>query len=330
MKRCSGFILIFIMLISCNGEKKAGENLTDLERLNQAILNDPNNSSVYFDRALYYFENEGDESSAIKDVLRALTVDPDNPEYLLFLGKLQIIENKLAEAKASFIKVIEIDPGNIDARIELAKYYASLTNYQRGLDYINEALEIDDQYAESYFVKGLVYRKAGNDSLSISSLQTAVELDPDHLNGFIFLGMIHGEKGDPLTKSFYNSALEIDPENQQALYNLAYFEQENREYESALANYDRLLEIDSTNVFAWYNKGYVKLLYLNEYEEAISYFSKALKYEPRYYQAYYNRGLAHEQIQNYKDARLDYQAALTLESNYDLAIEGLNRLDQIN
>ena len=328
MKYIFKFILIAILIASCNGDEDKNAK-TEIETLNQSILDDPNNSETYFNRAKYFLEIENDAVSSMNDVLRALSVDPSNPEILLFQGKLQIQSNELAAAKESFLKVLENDANNIEARLELAKYYSSLTNYQRGIDYVNEALEIDEQVAESYFVKGLIYRKAGNDSLAISSLQTAVELDPNHLNGFIFLGMIHGEKNDPITKSYYNSALEIEPQNAQALYNLAYFEQESGEYDKAHAHYDELLTIDSTNVFAWYNKGYIDLLYANEFERAVTHFSEALKFEPRYFQAYYNRGLAYEQLKEYEEARLDFQAALTLESNYDLAIEGLNRLDLI-
>lgn len=329
MKSFISFIFLTLILLACNGDDSSNEVKSDIKKLNQAILDDPNNPQVYFDRAVYYLEEEDDLTASKNDLLRSLTIDPNNVDVLLYQGKLQIQSNELAEAKTSFLKVLENAPYNIEARLELAKYYSSLTNYQRGLDYVNEALQIDKQIAESYFVKGIIYRKAGNDSLAISSLQTAVELDPNHLNGFIYLGIIHGDYGSELAKSFYRSALEIDPKNQQALYNLAYFEQENDEYEFALSHYDELLAIDSTNFFAWYNKGYIKLLYLNEYKEAIEHFSKALKHEPRYYQAYYNRGLAHEQLEEYEDARLDYQAALTLETNYDLAIDGMNRLDNI-
>ena len=186
---------------------------------------------------------------------------------------------------------------------------------------------IDQTNARSYFIKGLVYRKAGNDSLAISSIQTAVERDSKLTNGFIYLGMIHGEQNDPLAIEYYTSALELEPKNQQVLYALAYFFQENGNYRDALNYYDRLSEVDGSNAFASFNKGFVHMVHLEKLDSAIFFFTETLKKDPKYYAAYYNRGYAYEQLEKYNDARLDYQAALTIEHNYPLAIEGMNRLD---
>ena len=44
--------------------------------------------------------------------------------------------------------------------------------------------------------------------------------------------------------------------------------------------------------------------------------------------AYYNRGLSFEMKGDKTNAILDYQTCLKLSNNYELAIEGMNRLDK--
>nr|AWJ66085.1 hypothetical protein [uncultured bacterium] len=327
-----GTIAIFsLLLFACcneNVDVKDAE-LSQLEFLNRSILESPNSDEVYLERAKYFFEKEKKTEEALRDIKRCFAIDSSNAEVFILEGKIYSALGQSAKAKFSWLEAIKKSPENIEARLELAQFYASLTNYQKAIDLTNEALQIDRNNAKSYLIKGLVYRKAGNDSLAVSSIQTAVEVDSKLMNGYIYLGMIYGEKNDPLAIEYYKSALDLDPNNQQVLYALAYFYQENGNYKEALDYYDRLTTVDGSNAFASFNKGFIHLVYLEQLDSAIFFFTETLKKDPKYYAAYYNRGFAYEQLNKFKDARLDYQAALTIEHNYPLAIEGMNRLDDI-
>lgn len=323
-------IFSLLVITSCteNDEVKDIE-LSQLELLNKKILESPNSDEVYLDRAKYFFGEEKKTSEALKDIKRCFAIDSSNANVFILEGQIYSSLGQSAKAKFSWLEAIEQDPENIEARLELSQFYASLTNYQKAIDLTNEALMIDQTNARSYFIKGLVYRKAGNDSLAISSIQTAIERDNELINGYIYLGMIHGEQKDPLAIEYYKSALDLEPGNQQVLYALAYFYQENGNYRDALNYYDRLSSVDGSNAFASFNKGFVHLVHLEQLDSAIFFFTETLMKDPQYYAAYYNRGYAYEQLNKYEDAKLDYEAALTIEHNYPLAIEGMNRLDNI-
>ena len=323
-------IAITLFLFACQpGSEETKVEKSQLDLLNDAIVESPNDPARYIDRANYLYKEERDFQAALDDVKRSLVLDSSDAESFLLEGKLHNALNQSAKAKFAFLESIEKDPGQLEARLELAQYYGGLTNYDKAFEYVNDALRINQNYARAYFIKGLIYRKGGIDSLAISSLQTAVELDGETLEPYIFLGMIHGEKNDPIAVDYYRSALEIDPDNEQTIYALAYFYQENENYHGALDLYNKLNELNSENAFAYYNKGYIYLKYLGHPDSAITEFTQALKTNSGYYEAYYNRGFASEQLEDYESARLDYQAALTLKHNYPLAIEGMNRLDLI-
>jgi len=91
--------------------------------------------------------------------------------------------------------------------------------------------------------------------------------------------------------------------------------------------YFDIIKKDPNYKFAYYNLGYIHLVYLEVYTESVKYFTKAIAIDPNYVEAYYNRGYAYELRGDITNARMDYEMALQLRTNYPLAIEGLNRLD---
>ncbi len=79
---------------------------------------------------------------------------------------------------------------------------------------------------------------------------------------------------------------------------------------------------------AYYNIGYVNLVYKDRYREAIDWFDKALELAPDYHQAYHNRGLCYENLGKRDSAIRNYREALRIqEGNFKPSARGLQRLD---
>ena len=71
------------------------------------------------------------------------------------------------------------------------------------------------------------------------------------------------------------------------------------------------------------------MIHLNKYDLAIKNFTDAITADSSYYEAYYNRGLSYEMIKDYTKAKKDFKTATELKTNFQLAIDGLNRLDKL-
>jgi tetratricopeptide (TPR) repeat protein len=84
------------------------------------------------------------------------------------------------------------------------------------------------------------------------------------------------------------------------------------DYESAIAAYDKVLEIKPDDHEAWFKRG-VALGHLSRNEEAITAFDEVLKLKPENYEAWYNRGLALESIGKYQEAIASYEEVLKLK-----------------
>ena len=143
------------------------------------------------------------------------------------------------------------------------------------------------------------------------------------------LGEISYARKDKLTIDYFRAALNIKPENKEALYFLGMFYQNDGQYDKAIQTYLILEKADSLFKNAPYNIGYIYLVYLKDFRTAVKYFTDAIRLDPEYAESYYNRGLANEYSGDYAAAYKDYQKALELKVNWQKAIDGLNRLDKL-
>ncbi|NND93324.1 MAG: tetratricopeptide repeat protein [Flavobacteriales bacterium] len=300
--------------------------LSDIDVLNQQILDDPNNSELYFERALQH-KKSLDYTTAFNDLDRALDLDSTNSEFHTERGSLLYTVGRVGEAKFALEKAMELDPDNVNAKLTMAEIYFVLTNHDRSMRLINHALRIDDQLAKAYFLKGLIYKEQNNSTLQKSSLQTVTELDPDNVEAFNLLGMAYASEDDALALQYYESALSIDSANREVLYNRAHLYQEQLKTEEALWAYGELLRHYPSSAIAHYNSGYIYLGLKSEPTKAVDSFTEAIRLNPEYYQSYYNRGVALEELGRIDQAIEDYQRALDISPNFEPAIEGLNRLN---
>jgi tetratricopeptide (TPR) repeat protein len=83
------------------------------------------------------------------------------------------------------------------------------------------------------------------------------------------------------------------------------------EYDRAIADFDKALELNPSGVMAYDNRGaayYSK----GEYDRAIADFDKALGLDPKYAKAYNNRGVAYDNKGEYDRAIADEDKAIAL------------------
>ena len=97
----------------------------------------------------------------------------------------------------------------------------------------------------------------------------------------------------------------------------------------AILSYETINKLDPNNKLAFFNIGYVNLVYLNKYSEGVTYFTKAINLDANYTDAWYNRGYCYELLKDKTKASSDYQQVLKLKVNDPKAIEGMNRLDKL-
>jgi tetratricopeptide (TPR) repeat protein len=329
-------LLIVVMVIaSCSHNNKKSEKISKadslknaLSEVNQKIKGNSSDPDLYQRRSELYLVDH-DFDNALKDINSALQLSDKKPAYYITLSDIYLLQGKPDNCREALLKALSLDPANKAALLKAAKLELIVKDYKKTFEYVKQVLAIDKINPQAYFTRGVALLEKGDTAGAIKDFQTTISQDQRNFDAYIELGEMYSIKKDELAIDYLKDALNIKPGNKEALYFLGMFYQDNGQYEKAIQSYLMLRKSDSLFRSAPYNIGYIYLVYLKDFRQAVTYFSDALKLDPGYVEAFYNRGLAYEYEGNYTNAYNDYQKALQLKTNYQKAIEGLNRLDKI-
>ncbi len=113
----------------------------------------------------------------------------------------------------------------------------------------------------------------------------------------------------------YSRGIELSPNYLDALYNRGYVYGKLGQWEKASADYSRAIEISPRYIPAYSNRGntYAKM---GLWDKAINDYSEAIGMDPAYIMAYYNRGLAWYNLQEWENALKDFSMAARLDTGY--------------
>lgn len=112
----------------------------------------------------------------------------------------------------------------------------------------------------------------------------------------------------------------------EAWLSIGYLRVQQGEYEKAVSNFSKSLELKPDYVEAYYGRGDARLK-IGKFKKVIDDFDKVLELKPDYVKAYYSRGLANLSLSKYKDANIDFKRALELKPNYIEAKKGLEETE---
>jgi len=296
-----------------------------LELLNQQLEKDPDNPGLLYERALIFYENKLLDKG-LADIEKAVSIDSTRSDYFLLRSDFYYAMNRIDDAGASIEKAIKLDPKNKEANVKMGELQYYLGNYLSAFKYLDDALRIDPFQAKVYFIKGMCFKENGDTALAISSFRTAVEQDPDYFHAYMQLANIYAAQDDPLAINYYNNAIMVNPSMVEAHYGLAYYLQEHGKPDDAIKIYTDLLSIDPKNAPAMHNIGYIYLFYKGDAQGAITWLTQAVTADPDIVNGYYHRGYAYELMKDFASARKDYEKALQLEPEFQLAKDRLKKL----
>lgn len=299
--------------------------LTTFDSLNLNIRNQPNNPELYNERANFFLIT-GEYNKALADVSKAIQLDTLNPSIWITLADVYFAKERFVDSRAILLKTIKLDPQNTAALLKLSRMYFIYQDYKTALQYVDDALAIEPMLEDAYFLKGMTYAEKGDTASAIFQYQKSVEVNPDFYDAWIMLGNLQAAKQNPLAEQYYQNALNLDTNNVHAIYIMGLYYQENGNLEEAIKKYESLLAKEE-NENAYYNLGYVNLVYLEDFPQAIMYFQKALNLNENYYDALFNMALALELSGDKEDARMKYKELLKKVPNHEKALSQLNQLD---
>jgi tetratricopeptide (TPR) repeat protein len=113
----------------------------------------------------------------------------------------------------------------------------------------------------------------------------------------------------------YDRAIELDPTFVAAYSSRALAYSNLEEYRQAVQDYDRAIKLDPTFIYAYRNRGWA-YKQLKEYQRAIEDFDRAIEINPTNAHTYRIRGLTYSNLKEYQQAIQDYDRAIELDPTF--------------
>jgi superkiller protein 3 len=334
------FLVLFgTVFLSCSDAPKTSSSTNNeevevtadandpLTTLNNQIISDSTNADLYVERAKLYLQTDRIDR-ALRDVNQALSLNNKQLDAYLVLADIYYGMGQAESVLETLNKATELAPDDPRPQVKLAELHLLQRKLNLALGYTDKALALEGNNPEAYYVRGMVFLAREDTVSAMKNFMIARDQDENFFEALYQIGLIYTEQKNPLAVDFLEDAIYRFPNTVVARYQLALYEQEVGSIENAIAHYDTLLMMQPDNSRFIFNLGYIHLVYLQQYEQAISYFDAALAIDPDYIDALYNKGRTLEEMEQYATAREIYEQVLEKQTNYPLAIEGLNRLDR--
>lgn len=298
MKLLKAELLIF------DGELELASNL--LKDI-QAI--EPTNEEVYVQQASIYSKID-DHEKAIEMLKIALVYTDDKADILSMIGMEYLFLDNFDEARLNFAKCLEvdfddysslynviycydmqsqhndaieylnnyidIDPYSEVAWHQLGRQYFVVENYKQALRAFDYAVLIDERFVGAYLEKAKTLEKLGKYEEAIENYKVTLDLDDPTSFVFLRIGKCY-ENIDMLTLALqnYKNAAHEDPLLDKAWLAIMELNIINKDYNKALYNINKAIEIDNKNSLYWRKYAEINLK-LNLFEESVEAFQNCI------------------------------------------------------
>ena len=330
MRRVFLALACMLLLVSCtetgNNNRQSNENQQN-EASNEVSSADTLDINGYINRARWYLANQK-VGNAIRDINSALSIDGKNVDALLVLADIYYALGDQDNILLTLNKATEIAPMDARPIIKLAELSFLQGNNKMANAYLDKALELKSINPQAYYMRGVICMSNNDTVQALKQFMKARNQDDSFIDPVLQIANIYAAQRNPMAMDFYALALQMEPDNLGTLYDLAMYMQDNGKPEKALEIYDTLNVRMPGNYQVLFNKGYVNLVYLFEYDKAIENFDKALEINPKSIDALLNKGVAYEQKGDFKQAKSIYLRILKDNPNYQLAIDALHRIGE--
>ena len=205
-------------------------------------------------------------------------------------------------------EAVTLDPGYALAWVALAEVLLDRQAYfdaardgsvAEARSAVDRALEVNGELGEAHAVLGRIYAQEGRFDEAEAAYQQAIWLAPDYANLYQWRGdLLHALGRLAESRSSYQQALEQDPLLIPARLSLARNQEIRGEFDLALAQYHRVVEIESSDFQVLVAMGSLEHGVFNRLDKAVSNYARALMYEPGYAISYILLGLGYLDLES--------------------------------
>ena len=187
------------------------------------------------------------------DIFKKLTIlKPKRVEGWNNLGIVQLALKDYEPAKKSFSVVLELEPENHGALLNMGNYYDYVGNNDRAVQMFKKAVAFRPGFVDGWFNLGNVYLKTEEPEKAIDAFLKALKYNPKFYSAYKNIGFAFEEMGDyKKAEEYYFKALELDKEDAALLVNIATVYTKQLAYDKAKDFYLRSVKLAPKDPAGW-------------------------------------------------------------------------------
>lgn len=307
--------------------QEEGERKKLVERFEHMVAKD---ESYFFDidefESIIEYYLERNKIKQAQSVIRyAHQIFPDNMMLLLREAQLLASTGKLSRAIPRLKNLLRFEPRNEEILMTLASVYSQLREHNQAIKYLQEAMKVadNDLRDELWIEMALEYENLDRFDKAIETLKSAIEINPENETALYELAYCF-EMSDRLEDSikYFRSFIDDEPYSFPVWYNLGNIYQKKGELQEAIHCYDYCLVIQEDFTPALLNKAHA-LVKSEEYELAIASYLELLEFEPEHASTLCFVGECFERLGKLVEAESFYKKSISVDEEFADAWIGL-------
>jgi tetratricopeptide (TPR) repeat protein len=245
----------------------------------------------------------------------AITADSTDPMGWMNRGQVRRNRRNVQGAYDDFAKTVILDSTNGDGYFMLALTAFQLGNYNEALSANSKAINIGNSYgSQTLLNRAQTYVRLGKNQKALEDFAAAIKMKDSNLKQAHFdRGQLYMRLNETkLALEDYKKVVELNPNNLQLTWDIGRLSYEMEDYTSALTYYSKAIDrIDKPQAQMLLVRGEV-FEKLKNYEAAIQDYTRVIEMKQELANAHYLRGQATARLGNAEEACVDWKKAAVL------------------
>lgn len=291
---------------------KSGRPRDAIREIARALKVNPNSAEAHYNLG-HAWSDLGDVRKAHDSFRKAAFLSPDDAEYHLELGNSLKLLERIEEAMQSFRRAIDLRPDYAEAHNALGACLRELERYEEAVSCYRTAIRLRPRYAEAHGNLGNVLHDLERYREAVASFDEAIALKPGYVEAYLGIGnaLSRLENRSAALRS-YDKAISLRPDYPEAHNARGACLVELQMLEEAIVSIDRALALKADYAEAHSSKA-LALEAAGEFNQALPWINRALELKPDKAGFYNVRHAIWTGLREHRKAVQDLDLALSLD-----------------
>ncbi|VAX26043.1 hypothetical protein MNBD_NITROSPINAE02-351 [hydrothermal vent metagenome] len=193
------------------GERSANNRIINdaVNDIDEAATLDPGLLSAHYNLMVAY-KKLGQNEKAAESLVRIQSMEPENADGWIALGKAYLSQSEVSKAKFAFNKAAANDE-SFETYQEISTTLYRHKLYDDALPYLAKAAEINPSGIFSYNLRGIIFRGKKDFKAALAEYEKAAKLEPDNPAIQFNLGVAYYKIGkEPESLDYFRTAKRLD------------------------------------------------------------------------------------------------------------------------